>query len=63
VLISRSPQPADRGRKGRVGVRVAVAVGQARPDQVALVPLHGRQVAWLAGIEQGEQLAGGGCIA
>jgi hypothetical protein len=50
-----------RGEGGRYG-RVAVAGGEAGAGKVAFGPQHRGQVPELAGVEQGEQLAGGGCV-
>jgi hypothetical protein len=56
-------QAADRRGERRRGGRVAVAGGQTGAGQVAFSPLHRGQVPGLAGVEEGEQFAGGGGVA
>src|SRR5262249_7041893 len=55
-------QPGDRGGECRVGVRVAVGCGQTGAGQVAFGPLHGGEAAGRAGVQQAEQVAGGGGV-
>ena len=51
---------AQAGNRGGVGI---VAGGEAGAHQVAFGPQHGGKVPGLVGVEQREQLAGGGRVA